>query len=284
MWCAGKGFRFLERINFRRPGDRDDLDQEIQDLLEEGEEHGLISSLEEKMINSILEFHDTTASEVMTPAAEIVACAISSSITKLVDLAINSGFTRIPIFQESIDNVAGVVHVKDLLRLCASEEMESGEIADFIRPVNVCSEDRPIVDIMREFQRTKVHISIVADEFGAVRGLVTMEDILEEIVGEIDDEYDGGDDDTFETREDGSVRLHGRVDVEKLEEYFGVTFPEGPYESAGGLVVHLLGRLAKEGDEVDVAGVRLRVEEASNRHIKSILASPPEKEVSPKGG
>lgn len=267
--------RILNVLLFRKRGMREDLDQEIQGILEEGEEHGLISSLEEKMINSLLEFHDTTASEVMTPAAEIVACEISSPIQDLITLAIDSGFTRIPVYRESIDNMIGIIHVKDLLRLCAGLEEKEANIEEFLRPVNMCAEERPIVDILREFQRTKLHISIVTDEFGAVRGLVTMEDILEEIVGEIDDEYDDVTDEdvTFEVLSDGSVRVHGWVDVEKIEEYFNVEFPEGPYESIGGLVVQNLGRLAEKNDEVEVSGLRLRVEKASSRHIERIRVS-----------
>ncbi|MBM9518255.1 HlyC/CorC family transporter [Desulforhopalus vacuolatus] len=267
--------RILNFILFRKKGMREDLDQEIQDILEEGEEHGLISSLEEKMINSLLEFHDTTASEVMTPAAEIVACEISSPVSDLITLAIDSGFTRIPVYRENIDNMIGIIHVKDLLRLCAGLEEKESNLEEFLRPVNICAEERPIVEILREFQRTKLHISIVSDEFGSVRGLVTMEDILEEIVGEIDDEYDDVTDEevTFEVLTDGCVRVHGWVDVEKIEEYFNVDFPEGPYESIGGLVVQTLGRLAEKNDEVEVSGLKLRVEKASMRHIERIRVS-----------
>ncbi len=272
---AGLLQRILNVLLFRKKGMREDLDQEIQGILEEGEEHGLISSLEEKMINSLLEFHDTTASEVMTPAAEIVACEISSPIQDLITLAIDSGFTRIPVYRESIDNMIGIIHVKDLLRLCAGLEEKEANIEEFVRPVNISAEERPIVEILREFQRTKLHISIIADEFGAVRGLVTMEDILEEIVGEIDDEYDDVTDEdvTFEVLSDGCVRVHGWVDVEKIEEYFNVEFPEGPYESIGGLVVQNLGRLAEKNDEVEVSGLKLRVEKASSRHIERIRVS-----------
>ena len=258
-------------ISFRKPGTKEDLDQEIQDLLEEGEEHGLISSLEEKMINSILEFHETFASEIMTPAAEIVSCEIALPIAELIGVIIESGFTRIPIYRENADRIVGIVHVKDLLRLCAGNEEQAG-VEQILRPVNFAPESKPIVELLREFQKSKVHIAIIHDEFGAVRGLVTLEDILEEIVGEIDDEYDEDEDaPTFEIQDDGSVAVHGWVDIEKLEDYFGVEFPEGPYESVGGLIVQLLGRLASVGDTLDICGLRFEVLIASERRIDRIL-------------
>ncbi len=262
---------FFSFLKLKKPGTKEDLGQEIQELLEEGEEHGLISSLEEQMINSILEFHDTTASEIMTPVAELVGCEITMPLADLVQLTIESGFTRIPIYRDTLDKVIGIVHVKDLFRTYVGGEHQSASIDDCLRTVNFVEEQKPIVELLREFQRTKIHIAVVQDEFGAVRGLVTLEDILEEIVGEIDDEYDGNEEEfTFKVTEDGALLVHGWIDVEKLEEYYNLEFPEGPYESIGGLVVHLLGRLARDGDIVTCGGLRLEVIEAAARHIKRL--------------
>ncbi len=260
----------LSLFKWKKRGTKADLGMEIQEILEEGEEHGLISSLEEKMINSILEFHDTCASEIMTPVAELVACELAMPFDEMVELVVDSGFTRIPVYQENLDKIVGIVHVKDLFRIYARGKDEEASIKESLRPVNFVSEKRPIVDLLREFQRTKIHIAVVQDEFGALRGLVTLEDILEEIVGEIDDEHDGDDTLAFRVAGEGTLVVHGWVDIEKLEEYYGLQFPEGPYESVGGLVVHLLGRLAESGDVVTVSGLRLEVLEASSRHIKRL--------------
>ncbi len=257
-------------LRFKKPETKEYLGQEIQDLLEEGEEQGLISPLEEKMINSILEFHDTCASEIMTPVAELVVCDISLPFAELTQLVIESGFTRIPVYRETLDKVVGIVHVKELFRICVGGESEAVCIEDYLQPINFVDEKKPIVELLREFQRTKIHIAIVQDEFGAVRGLVTLEDILEEIVGEIDDEYDDDDEHAFRVMEDGSLCIHGWVDIEKLEEHYGVTFSEGSYESVGGFVVHQLGRLAEVGDVVQSNGLSLEVIEASNRRIKRL--------------
>lgn len=266
-----KGFfrKLISFLDFRRPGTKEDLDLEIQELLEEGEEHGLISPLEEKMINSILEFRETDASEIMTPAAEVVSFDEASPMTEIIETVIESGFTRIPVYTENPDNVIGAIHAKDLLKLCARPETADVNLEDYLRPVYFIAEDKPIVDLLREFQKRKVHMAMVTDEFGTMRGLITLEDILEEIVGEIDDEYDD-EEQTIHIISEGVVEVHGWVDIEKIEEYFDLEMPDGPYESVGGLVIHLLGRLARMGDKVSVMGLEFSVISASTRQIKKI--------------
>jgi len=257
-------------FNLKKPGTKKDLEDEIHELLEEGEEHGLISSLEEEMINSILEFRETDASEIMTPAAEIVSFDEASPISELIDIVIDSGFTRIPVYRENPDRVIGAIHTKDLLKLCARPNTEQDvNLADYLRPVYFIPESKPIGDLLREFQKRKLHMAMVVDEFGTVRGLITLEDILEEIVGEIDDEYDEDEED-IEVIDGDTVQVHAWVDIEKIEEYFHTEFPDGPYESVGGLVIHALGRLAVAGDEVVVSGVHFEVRSASNRQIKML--------------
>jgi CBS domain containing-hemolysin-like protein len=264
--------RIKSLLTFTKPGTKEDLDQEIQDLLEEGEEHGLISSLEEKMINSILEFRETYASEIMTPAAEIISFNEAAPMTELIDMVIESGFTRIPVYRDNPDHVIGAIHSKDLLKLCARPNGGPGPVnlENYLRPVYFISEAKPIVDLLREFQKRKLHMAMVVDEFGTVRGLITLEDILEEIVGEIDDEYDD-DEEQVEIVDENTVVVPARVDIEVLEEHFQVELPEGPYESVGGLVIHVLGRLANIGDIVDINGFRFEVKNADARQLKTLL-------------
>ena len=259
-------------LSFKKPGTKADLDHEIQELLEEGEENGLISPLEEKMINSILEFRTTYASEIMTPAAEVVSFDEASPLSELMDIVIESGFTRIPVYRENPDRVIGSIHAKDLLKLCARPQVEPFALESYLRPVYFISEKKPIVDLLREFQKHKIHMAMVTDEFGTVRGLITMEDILEEIVGEIDDEYDEDEED-IEVIDDTTIQVHAWVDVEVIEEYFDAEFPEGPYESVGGLVIHALGRLAAPGDVVLLNGFRFLVKSADSRQLKLVRIS-----------
>ncbi len=270
---SGQEKSFLDKVlswvKFGKPGTKEDLDHEIQELLEEGEEHGLISPLEEKMINSILEFRETYASEIMTPAAEVVLFDEAAPISELVEVVIESGFTRIPVYRENPDRVIGAVHAKDLLKLCARPDIEETDLSTYLRSVYFIAESKPIVDLLREFQKRKVHMAMVTDEFGTVRGLITLEDILEEIVGEIDDEYDE-EEHSLEIIDDDTVLVHGWLDIEKIEEYFEIELPDGPYESVGGLVIHLLGRLAKTGDGVEISGLSFEVKSASARQIKKL--------------
>ena len=261
--------RLRDLVPFGRPGTTEDLEQEIQDLLEEGEEQGLITSMEEKMINSIFDFRDTVAAEIMTPAAEVVDFDESASLADLVDLVIENGFTRIPVYRGNADRVIGIIHAKDLLRICARPQSGPVTLESFLRPVYFVPENKPIVELLREFQKRKAHMAMVTDEFGAVRGLITMEDIVEEIVGEIDDEYDV-DQDKLEVIGESAILVHARVDLEKVEEHFDLELPEGPYVSIGGLVIHILGRLGQVGDTVEVNGLSFEIKSASKRRIKMI--------------
>lgn len=249
----------------RAPETTEDLEQEIQELLEEGEEQGLISELEERMINSIFDFHDTLVGEVMTPSTEIVSAEVTIEMDELVDMVIEKGLTRIPIYEENTDNIVGIVHAKDLLHLCARGDDNKG-LADYLNPPWIISEEKPLVDLLREFQKQKVHMAVVADEFGTVRGLVTLEDILEEIVGEIDDEYDV-DRSLLQEIDENCVQVKAQADIEVIEERFGVKMMQGSYESIGGFVISFLGRLAVVGDTVDAEGLRFTVLSASKRQI-----------------
>ncbi|MBU1567589.1 MAG: CBS domain-containing protein [Proteobacteria bacterium] len=264
--------RLKSLLSFTKPGTKEDLDHDIQELLEEGEEHGLISSLEEKMINSILEFRETYASEIMTPAAEIVSFDEASPMSALIDIVIQSGFTRIPVYRETPDHVIGAIHAKDLLKLCARSEAEPANLESYLRPIYFITESKLLGDLLREFQKRKLHMAMVIDEFGTVRGLITMEDILEEIVGEIDDEYDD-DEKLIEIIDEQTIQVHARVDVEIIEEHFKVEFPEGPYESVGGMIIHSLGRLASVSDAVEINGFRFEAKSADSRQLKMVLIS-----------
>jgi CBS domain containing-hemolysin-like protein len=264
--------KLVSLIDFRKPGTKEELEHEIQELLEEGEEHGLISPLEEKMINSILEFRDTDASEIMTPAAEVVSFDVSSPMSELIEVVIDSGFTRIPVYRENPDRVIGAIHAKDLLKLHARLEGEEVSLENYLRPVYFIPETKPIGDLLREFQKRKLHMAMVVDEFGTVRGLITLEDIVEEIVGEIDDEYDD-EESMIEIINDQTIVVHAWVEIEKIEEHFDVELPEGPFESAGGLVIHALGRLANVGDIILVGKLRFEVKSANKRQIKQIRIS-----------
>lgn len=253
----------------RTPDTTESLELEIQELLEEGEEQGLITSLEEKMINSIFDFRVTKVGEIMTPTVEIEAAEEATSLAEMVELFIAKGFTRVPVYRDTLDRVVGILHVKNLLKIFSPASKDI-PLAELLTPPYFVDEKKLIVDLLVEFQKRKVHMALVTDEFGSIRGLVTIEDILEEIVGEIEDEHDVDDHDEIQELDHDTILVQARVDIEEVEERFGLEMPEGPYESVGGLVVHLLGRLAVPADQVEAGGLRFVVQSASKRHIKAV--------------
>ena len=271
--------RLAALMPFGKLETKESLDLEIQELLEKGEDKGLIGAIEEKMITSVLDFRSTLADEIMTPAVDIVSVPASILLDELIDRVIDSGFTRLPVYRGGLDQIIGLIHAKDLLKICARERDRVFHLEEHLLPVHIVGENKPVVDLLREFQQKKAHMAIVADEFGAVRGLLTMEDIIEEIFGEIDDEYDD-EVEPIDHLEDGSLLLPAHVGYEVVEEECSVVLPEGPYESVGGLVIHLLGRLGKTGDKARVGDLLFEVKNASRRRIKSVrVARIPDEEV-----
>lgn len=253
----------------RAPDTTEELEQEIQELLEEGEVQGLIGSLEEKLISRIFDFRETLASEIMTPTAEMVAAEENSSVAELIRLITEEGYTRIPIFRENQDHVVGILHAKDLLRICTLTPEEPLGLQEFLNPPYFISENKPIVDLLREFQAKKTHIAIVTDEFGGVRGLITLEDIIEEIVGEIDDEHDQDEKD-LRILDESTVIVNARIDIEDVENHFDVELPEGPYESVGGLIIHNTGTVPRSGAVIKEEELEFKVLAADQRRVKLV--------------
>jgi len=247
-----------------------ELEHEIQELLEEGEEQGLISRHEEQLINSIFDFREIVASEIMTPSAEMVCADVTSSSRELVRLITEEGFTRIPVYRGSQDTVIGILHAKDLLKICSLAASESSpELTDVLNPPMIIPESKPITDLLRAFQAKKNHMAIVTDEFGSVRGLITLEDVIEEIVGEIDDEHDQEERELMVVDEK-TVIVDAKIDIEEVEEHFQCRLPEGPYESVGGLITHLLGRIPENGDSVAVESLIFKVLAADARRARTV--------------
>jgi CBS domain containing-hemolysin-like protein len=261
--------RLLDVLGLNRsPDTTEDLEMEIQELLEEGEEQGLITRHEGQMINSIFEFRDTLIHEIMTPRPEMVCAEVQTPIPDVLKLITKEGFTRIPVYSESLDNIIGILNAKDLL-VCVDAPQDCPNIKELIKPPYFVPETMRIVDLLRAFQAKKNHMAIVADEFGSVRGLITLEDVLEEIVGEIDDEYDH-DEPQWRTLQDGSLLIYAKEDIEEVESFFKVELPDGPYESIGGFIIHQLGHLPKAGETVEMDSLIFKVVSATKRHIKSV--------------
>jgi CBS domain containing-hemolysin-like protein len=261
--------RLLDILGLSRsPDTTEDLEMEIQELLEEGEEQGLITHQEGQMISSIFEFRDTLIHEIMTPRPEMVCADVKIGVPEVLKLITREGFTRIPVYSESQDNIIGILNAKDLL-VCVDAPETCPDIKKLIKPPYFVPETMRIVDLLKAFQAKKNHMAIVTDEFGGVRGLITLEDVLEEIVGEIDDEYDK-DEPQWRALQDGSLMIYAKEDVEDVESFFAIKLPEGPYESVGGFIIHQLGHLPKAGEIVELDTLTFKVVSATKRHIKTV--------------
>lgn len=266
---SGKGFQRWLKMAFRRLGRIErsqDLEKEIQQLIDEGEQRGLISEDEGDMIQGIFSFRDTVAKEIMIPRTDAVCAPAHTTVHDIIQLILQSGHSRIPIYQDSIDNINGILHAKDLLEYWGNDDME---VRGIVRPPYFIPETKKISDLLRDLRHKKSHMAIVIDEYGGTAGVLTLEDIIEEIIGDIMDEYD------LEERwlveeEDGTILVDARLDVEELEDYLGVEFPEGNFESIGGFMISILGKVPAVNEKVEYGLLELVVEQADKRKIEKI--------------
>jgi len=264
--------KIMQFFGIGRPHDStEELDQEIQELLDEGEEQGLISHHEGEMITSILEFRDTVTREIMTPRTQMACAPATASLLELIQLITEKGYTRIPIYGESPDHILGILHAKGLLGFCGSG-LSQEKLLAIIRPAYFVLENQKIVHLLRYFQVQKIHLAIVTDEFGGVRGMVTLEDIIEEIVGEIVDESDKAEN-PIQIIDEDTVVADAQVPVEKIEDFFHATLPEGEYDSLGGLIIQQLGRLPETGTSLTLDDLVFEVLAADARRILSVKVS-----------
>jgi magnesium and cobalt exporter, CNNM family len=240
---------------------------ELRELVDMAEERGVVESGERNMIHSVFELGDTIAREVMVPRTDVVWIERTKTVRQALALALRSGFSRIPVIGENVDDVVGVVYLKDLVRRSQNAPEGRGpRVEELMRPPTFVPESKPVDELLRDMQAQRIHIAIVVDEYGGFAGLLTIEDILEEIVGEIADEHDAFERPPVEELPDGSVRVTARLPVEDLAELFAVELPEDDdVETVGGLLAREIGRVPIEGSAVEVAGLRLVAESTGGR-------------------
>jgi putative hemolysin len=245
--------------------------EELMILVERGGEQGAIEAEEQQMIGAVLELGEQRVHEVMVPRIDIVGLPSDATVDQVVELIVREGHSRIPIFEESIDNVIGILYAKDLLPYLASGNTPA--LASILRTPLFVPESISVDDLLHSFQRRKVHIAIVLDEYGGTAGLVTIEDLIEEIVGEIQDEYDV-EEPMIVALSENEARVDGRASVDDLGEHFGVALNGADsehYDTVGGLVYHEMGGVPTVGDEVEVNGLTLTVESTDGRRVGKVL-------------
>jgi len=247
--------------------------EELRLIVERGGEQGVLEAEEEQMINSIIELGERRLHEVMIPRIAIVSLSATATLEEAIDKVVEEGHSRIPVYEESIDEVVGILYAKDLLPILKAGSGPRPELRSLLRAPVFVPESMTIDDLLHEFQRRKVHIAIVLDEYGGTAGLLTIEDLLEEIVGEIQDEYDTEEPMVVRLSDD-EFRVDGRADVDDLAELFDTELgleDEDEYDTVGGLIYHRIGGVPSPGDVVEVDGLELTVESIDGRRVGKVL-------------
>lgn len=248
-------------------------EEEIRMLVDAGEEKGVIEESQKEMINNIFDFDDVPVTDVMTHRTEIEAVEITDKIEDVVKLGCEKGCSRIPVYEDDLDNIKGIIYVKDLLPLVGKPVPSGKKISRIMREANFVPESKRCGDLFTEMTEKHVQMMIVSDEYGAVSGLVTIEDLLESIVGNIQDEYDNEEEDVVQLNET-TFNFDGMADIEEVEQRLDIKLPEGEYDTLGGLIMSELGRIPTEEEhpEIECCGYKFTVEEISDRRIELVKA------------
>ncbi len=244
--------------------------EELRMLVEQSEEGGAIEEQDAALLDAVFEFSEKNAREVMTPRTDIVALDATASLDEVIATVSESGLSRFPVFDGTIDEIVGLVLAKDLIAVLAHGASADFSLRPLMRPVYFIPGSRNVEDVLADFKRRKEHMAVVLDEYGGTAGVVTMEDLLEEIVGEIMDEYDVAEEMDMRTTTSGETIIAGTTNVSELNEAFGTTIPEEGYTTIGGVVFGALGRLPVIGDRISTGGATFIVREMSGRRIESL--------------
>ncbi len=247
--------------------------EELKILVERGGEQGILEAEEEQMIHAVIQLGDQRVHEVMVPRIAMVTLAATASMEQAIDVVIEEGHSRIPVYEETIDEIVGILYAKDLLPFLKGSVEQRPSLRSILRTPVFVPESMSVDDLLHEFQRRKVHIAIVLDEYGGTAGLVTIEDLLEEIVGEIQDEYDE-EEPLIVRLSDDEARIDGRADVDDLADLFDTDLgleDADEYDTVGGLIYHRLGTVPKPGDVIPIDGLTLTVETTDGRRVGKVL-------------
>ncbi|WP_407652162.1 hemolysin family protein [Halomicrococcus gelatinilyticus] len=264
-------FDYLTRAVNRITGGRSAIEtsyvtrDEIQDMIETGEREGVIEEDEREMLQRIFRFNNTIAKEVMTPRLDMTAVPKDASVEEALQTLVQSGHERVPVYEGSLDNVIGVIHIRDLVREQQYGEADGLDIDDVIQPTLHVPESKNVDELLAEMRDNRLQMVIVIDEFGTTEGLVTMEDMIEEIVGDI---LEGEEEEPIEYVDDDTVVVRGELNIDEVNEVMDIELPEGEeFETIAGFIFNRAGRLVEEGENIDYDGVRLHVEQVENTRI-----------------
>jgi CBS domain containing-hemolysin-like protein len=244
-------------------------EEEIMTLVDVGEEEGAIEQEEKEMIYSIFRLDETLAREIMLPRIDIVALDINTPLDEAIEVITKAGHSRIPVYEDSLDHIKGLLYAKDLLTV-RDEEKSTVELKTLLRPASFVPETKGVLDLLRELQSTKVHLTVVIDEYGGTAGLVTIEDIVEEIVGEIMDEYDLAEEAPYELLGDGEYLFDARVGLDNFNHIVDAQLPDELADTLGGFIYGQLGKVPTTGETVETEQLRLKVTEIVDQRIRKV--------------
>jgi CBS domain containing-hemolysin-like protein len=280
VWIVNTSTNFVLRPWGIRLGEEMEAhsEEELRIMISSAASSGELDPEERDYINNVFDFGDTVAREVMVPRPDIEALRSDAPLEELVDAAVFGRYTRYPVYEGDLDHVLGVVHVKDLLRAAREANGEPFDIKKIVRDCLVVPENRPIEGILKDFQSQKTQVAIVIDEWGSVEGLVTIEDLLEEIVGEIQDEFDE-DEAAIEEIGAGLYAVDGRIPITEVNERFDLDLPHEDFDTIGGFILGALGRPPEPGDTVEAEGVAMRVKSVDGPRVSVLTLQRTEDEA-----
>lgn len=246
-------------------------EKELQAIIEESEEEGIINEGEGEMLHSIFEFGETIVREIMVPRTDMVSCPTTADLKQVLDAIISSGHSRLPVFEGSNDRIVGVIYAKDLLRFWGRPAAEV-TVSKVMRTPYFVPETKNVEELLQEFRTKRVHMAIAIDEYGGTSGLITIEDLIEEIVGDIQDEYDL-EEEWIQPEGEGTILVDGRLNIEELEEHFDITIARDKFDTVGGYLFNLLGHVPLEGEEIRDGELLMTVVESDPRKIRKVRIS-----------
>jgi magnesium and cobalt transporter len=269
---TGRWLKRLTQSFAAEPQDR----QELLDVLREARSRGLLDAEAFTMLEGVLEVSNIHVRDIMVPRAQMVFVRRDDPVSRILPTVIESGHSRFPVMDEDRDDIEGILLAKDLLRLCCSDARERFDIREFMRPAVFVPESKRLNVLLKEFRLNRNHMAIVVDEYGGVSGLVTIEDVIEQIVGEIDDEFDVEDDQNIRKEADHQYTVRGLTRIEEFNEFFGAHLSEEEgFDTVAGLVMKQLGRLPRRGESAVIDGFEFRVMRADRRRIDALRVLAP---------
>jgi CBS domain containing-hemolysin-like protein len=272
VWIINRISQIVLKLLNQDPMSADDnvhSPEELRQLVEQSQESGALEDTDAEMIEAVFEFSEKSAKEVMTPRTEIVAIPVEATLPEILKEVTESGLSRYPIYEETIDDILGLILTKDLLTVIIQNGQESFSIKSVMRPVHVIPGSRKVEDVLADFKKLKEHMAIVLDEYGGTAGIITMEDLLEEIVGEILDEHDEPEDEAMQNRA-GETLVPGSMHIGELNEHFSLEVPDEEYTTIGGYIFGTLGRLPLPGDRVMAGGAIFTVRAMDGRRVDAL--------------